>query len=126
MIDLKALADLASAGFTKTDIINMTKQTQQPQVQAPAQPIPQPAPPMPTSIEALISQGYRILPPEQPADISAQLNDLKNIIQLSNIQTAQNNMPQQESTEDILASIIEPPLPTLGNEPNGATFGRNK
>lgn len=123
MIDLKALADLAAAGFTKTDIINMTKQTPTMPTQTPPMPTQTP---MPASIEALISQGYRILPPEQPADISAQLNDLKNIIQLSNIQTAQNNMPQQETTEDILAHIIEPPLPQLGNEPNGATFGRIK
>lgn len=85
------------------------------------------------SLKALLDAGYQIVPPNQSAqsaqtgqtgnDIDATLRRVLNGMQSINVQNVQQ--PNQQSTDDILASIINPPLPDFGKEANGGFFKSN-
>ena len=92
---------LVKAGYTRDQIVAM----QTPAPPAPAEP---PAPPTPAEPEPPKPQGLEDLSQMLAAEF-AKLNDA---IVKANLQQAQQ--PPQESVDDILASIINPPQKQSG------------
>lgn len=90
---------LVKAGYTRDQIAAM---------QAPAEPPAPPAPPTPAEPEPPKPQGIEDLSQMLAAEF-AKLNDA---IVKANLQQAQQ--PPQESVDDILASIINPPQKQSG------------
>ncbi len=92
--------------------------TPQPQaVQTPVyytQPQPQPQP-QPQVVQTPVY--YPQMPQPQG---SSELDEIKKMIQMLNINsTGMTTVPQQETSADVIANIIAPPLPEYGAEPNG-------
>ena len=134
---LDNLITLISAGFTKEEIITMsgtaTQRAPQPQPQPQPHPQPQPQPhphPQPqlypqTQTPAQGVQGYAQQFPQMFPQAQAQaqaypqiseqndvLNALKSLtsaVQSNNVNLMQNTVPKQVTTEDAIASIINPP-----------------
>lgn len=105
MTHLEMLATLASAGFTKNDIAALARASQPAQKdqgpQFPVQPAPVPAPTQPTPAPA----------PAQPDfnKLLEELTGIKAALQGNNLANAQMPGGQPETTDDILAAIINPP-----------------
>lgn len=88
---------LVKAGYTRDQIAAMQAPAAPAPTPAPAEP---PAPPKPQGIEDLSQM------------LSAEFAKLNDAIVKANLQQAQQ--PPQESVDDILASIINPPQKTCG------------
>ena len=105
MTHLEMLATLAAAGFTKNDIVALERASQPAQKdqgpQFPAQPTPAPAPAQPTPAPA----------PAQPDfnKLLEELTGIKAAVQGNNLANAHMPASRPETTDDILASIINPP-----------------
>lgn len=98
---------LAGAGFSKQDIIKIAGT-----VSAPA---PAPAPiQTPTPASAPASAPVSVPEPEQDVfnqrmgDLDNRLDEITKLIQVGNLSNSQ--IPEPPTTEDILASIINPPV----------------
>ena len=96
---------LVKAGYTRDQIAAMQAPAEPPAPPAPAEP---PAPPAPADPEPPKPQGLEDLSQMLAAEF-AKLNDA---IVKANLQQAQQ--PPQESVDDILASIINPPQKQSG------------
>lgn len=135
---LDNLITLISAGFTKEEILTMsgtaTQRAPQPQPHPQPHPQPQPQPhpqPQPqfypqsyqqTQVQGV--QGYtqqfpQMFPQAQPQaqaqqigdqnDVLSALKSLTSAVQNNNVNLMQNAVPKQVTTEDAIASIINPP-----------------
>ena len=120
-MNIEQIIALTQAGFTKNDIMAMTGQNQQNQ-QIPAQNQQMPAqnPQMPVHNPQMQNtyyayNGYPQNMNQQSQQISEQndvLSALRNLtrsVQSNNVNMMQNQMPKQVTTEDAIASIINPP-----------------
>ena len=91
---LDNLITLITAGFTKDEILTMSGTATQPQ------PHPQPqANPQPQQIQQISEQN----------DVLSALKSLTSAVQSNNVNLMQNVVPKQVTTEDAIASIINPP-----------------
>ena len=99
---------LVKAGYTRDQIAAMQAQAEPPASPAPPAPAEPPAPPAPADPEPPKPQGIEDLSQMLAAEF-AKLNDA---IVRANLQQAQQ--PPQESVDDILASIINPPQKQSG------------
>ena len=115
---LEDIIALTQAGFTKDDIIAMSRQNQQMQVQNQQ---------MPVQNQQMVNGYYSYSGYPQNINQNSQQNDvldaLKNLtrsVQNNNVNMMQNQMPKQVTTEDAIASIINPP------NYEGLTDGRDK
>ena len=136
---LDNLITLITAGFTKDEILTMsgtaTQRAPQPQPHPQPHPHPQPQPqPQPqlytqnyqqTPVQG--AQGYtQQFPQAQPQlypqaqtqqipqigdqnDVLSALKNLTSAVQSNNVNLMQNTVPKQVTTEDAIASIINPP-----------------
>ena len=130
---------LTNAGFTKDDILAMSGQTQQMPVQTQQMPVQTQQMPvqnqqmpvqnqqMPVQNQQMINGYYSYSGYPQNINQNSQQNDvldaLKNLtrsVQNNNVNMMQNQMPKQVTTEDAIASIINPP------NYEGLTDGGNK
>ena len=99
---------LVKAGYTRDQIAAMQAPAGPPAPPAPPAPAEPPAPPTPAEPEPTKPQGIEDLSQMLAAEF-AKLNDA---IVKANLQQAQQ--PPQESVDDILASIINPPQKQSG------------
>ena len=141
---IEQIITLTQAGFTKDDIFamsgQMTVQTQQMPVQTQQMPVQTQQMPVQNQQMPVQNQQMQTPPYQQmingyysysgyPQNINqnSQQNDvldaLKNLtrsVQNNNVNMMQNQMPKQVTTEDAIASIINPP------NYEGLTDGRDK
>jgi hypothetical protein len=126
---LDNLITLISAGFTKDEILTMsgtaTQRAPQPQPQPQPQFYPQNYQQSQTPVQGV--QGYaQQFPQPQPQaqaypqtqqiqqiseqnDVLNALKSLTSAVQSNNVNLMQNTVPKQVTTEDAIASIINPP-----------------
>ena len=95
---LDNLITLITAGFTKDEILTMSGTATQ---RAP-QPQPQPQP-------QAYPQTQQIQQISEQNDVLSALKSLTSAVQSNNINLMQNAVPKQVTTEDAIASIINPP-----------------
>lgn len=135
---IEQIIALTQAGFTKDDIIAMSVQTQHMPVQTQKMPVqtqqmqtPQQIPvqtqQMPVQTQQMLNGYYAHSAYPQNINQQSQQNDvldaLKNLtrsVQSNNVNMMQNQVPKQVTTEDAIASIINPP------NYEGLTDGGNK
>ena len=104
---------LSNAGFTKNDIMAMCGQNQNQQMPVQNQQMPVQNQQMQNSYYAY--SGYPQNMNQQSQQISEQndvLSALRNLtrsVHSNNVNMMQNQMPKQVTTEDAIASIINPP-----------------
>ena len=91
---------LSKAGFTSEQIMQMSQVNQQPQVQQIQQPVMQPQVMQP-----------KVQQPDPFKQLFEQMTGIKQAIQSSNIQNSQMQVAAPQTTDDILASIIQPTKP---------------
>lgn len=108
---IQDILDLAKAGYTKDDIAKLTQA-------ADPQPVPekkaQADPP-----EKAPEKTPSPVPAEDPAmtAMQAQIDALKQMMQINNMLTVNQEAPKQRTVDDIFAEIINPP--TLNKENGG-------
>jgi len=115
---------LSKAGFTSEQIMQMSQVNQQPQVQQIQQPVMQPQvqqiqqpvmQPQVQQIQQPVMQPQVMQPKVQQPDpfkqLFEQMTGIKQAIQSSNIQNSQMQVAAPQTTDDILASIIQPTKP---------------
>ena len=126
---IEQIITLTQAGFTKDDIIAMSGQNQQMPVQNQQMPVQNQQMPvqnqqMQTPPHQQMINGYYAYSgyPQnsQQNDVLDALKNLTRSVQNNNVNMMQNQMPKQVTTEDAIASIINPP------NYEGLTDGRNK
>ena len=143
---IEQIISLTKAGFTKDDIIAMSGQTQQMPVQTQQMPVqtqqmPVQTQQMPVQTQQIpvqtqqmpvqtrqtpngyyVYSGYpqNINQPSQQNDVLDALKNLTRSVQNNNVNMMQNQMPKQVTTEDAIASIINP------SNYEGLTDGGNK
>lgn len=111
---------LSNAGFTKNDIMAMCGQNQNQQMPVKNQQMPVQNQQMPVQNQQMPNAyysygGYNQTINQQSQQISEQndvLSALRNLtrsVQSNNVNMMQNQMPKQVTTEDAIASIINPP-----------------
>ena len=123
-MDISEVIALSKAGFTADQIMQMSQaqafsQPQTPPIQQPVmvpQQMPQLMPQqMPQQMPQMIQQPAPAPAPEQqknPFDqLFEQMTGIKQAIQTSNIQNSQMTPAAPQTTDDILASIIQPTKP---------------
>ena len=105
---LETIATLAGAGFTKSEIVELLKQNQpeaKPEAKPEPQPKPQPEPQPKTQEKSEIEKLFESL--------GMKIDTLTGAIQKQNIQGMSYGSAHEETTDDILAKIINP---TTGKE----------
>ena len=133
---IEQIITLTQAGFTKDDIIAMSGQNQQMPVQNQQMPVQNQQ--MPVQNQQMPVQNQQMQTPphqqmingyyaysgypqnSQQNDVLDALKNLTRSVQNNNVNMMQNQMPKQVTTEDAIASIINPP------NYEGLTDGRNK
>ena len=113
---IEQIITLTQAGFTKDDIFAMSGQM-------PVQNQQMQTPPYNQMINGYYSySGYpqNINQNSQQNDVLDALKNLTRSVQNNNVNMMQNQMPKQVTTEDAIASIINPP------NYEGLTDGRDK
>jgi len=141
---IEQIITLTQAGFTKDDIIAMSGQNQQMPVQNQQMPVQNQQ--MPVQNQQMPVQNQQIQTPPslltyqqmpngyysysgypqninqntQQNDVLDALKNLTRSVQNNNVNMMQNQMPNQVTTEDAIASIINPP------NYEGLTDGGNK
>ena len=132
---LDNLITLITAGFTKEEILTMSGTATQRAPQPHPQPQPQPQPQLyPQSYPQNQGQGVQGYAPQFPQgypqaqtqaypqtqaqqarqigdqnDVMSALKSLTSAVQSNNVNLMQNSVPKQVTTEDAIASIINPP-----------------
>lgn len=99
---------LARAGFTREDIIAITRVNS-----APAPAAPAPAPTAPAPAPATPAAPAPAAPAPAPAAPANWMVQMEQMLQRHSIQQAEQ--PNPPSDDDILAAIINPPLKGDGN-----------
>ena len=140
---IEQIITLTQAGFTKDDIIAMSGQNQQMPVQNQQMPVQNQQMPvqnqqMPVQNQQMPVQNQQMQTPphqqmingyyaysgypqnSQQNDVLDALKNLTRSVQNNNVNMMQNQMPKQVTTEDAIASIINPP------NYEGLTDGGNK
>ena len=142
---IEQIIALTTAGFTKDDILAMNGQTQQMSVQTQQMPVQtqqmpvqthqtqqipvqtqqipvqqMPVQQMPNGYYAYSGYTQNMNQNSQQNDVLDALKNLTRTVQSNNINMMQNQMPKQVTTEDAIASIINPP------NYEGLTDGRDK
>ena len=114
---IQEILDLGKMGYTKEDIEKMGEDKQEPQKQEPQKQEPQKQEPQkqePQKQEPQKQEPQKQEPEPGNADTIAQLtesiNSLIASIQTANILKTNNHSGEDESAEEILGSIIMPPL----------------
>ena len=123
---LDNLITLISAGFTKDEILTMsgtaTQRAPQPQPQFYPQNYQQAQAPV-QGVQGYAQQFPQMFPQPQPQaqaypqtqqiseqnDVLNALKSLTSAVQSNNVNLMQNTVPKQVTTEDAIASIINPP-----------------
>lgn len=98
---------LAGAGFSKQDIIKIAGTVSAP---APA-PIQTPTPtsaPAPVSVPAQVPGNTQDVFNQRMGVLDNRLDEITKLIQIGNLSNSQ--IPEPPTTEDMLASIINPPV----------------
>ena len=115
---IEQIIALTQAGFTKNDIIAMCGQNQQMPVQNQNMPVQTPqmqlqTPQMQNTYYAYNGYPQNINQQSQQIsdqnDVLSALRNLTRSVQSNNVNMMQNQMPKQATTEDAIASIINPP-----------------
>ena len=130
---LDNLITLITAGFTKDEILTMSgtvaQRAPQPQPQpqpqfypqnyqqsqTPVQGVPGYAPQFPQGYPQAQTQAYPQTQAQQARqigdqnDVMSALKSLTSAVQSNNVNLMQNSVPKQVTTEDAIASIINPP-----------------
>lgn len=117
-MNIEQIIALTQAGFTKNDIMAMCGQNHQMPVQNQQMPVQNQQ--MPVQNQQMQNgyyayNGYPQNMNQQSQQISDQndvLSALRNLtrsVQSNNVNMMQNQMPKQATTEDAIASIINPP-----------------
>ena len=126
---LDNLITLIAAGFTKEEILTMSGTATQRAPQPQPQPQPQFYPQNYQQAQAPVQgvQGYTQMFPQAQAqpqlypqtqqiqriseqnDVLSALKSLTSAVQSNNVNLMQNTVPKQVTTEDAIASIINPP-----------------
>ena len=111
---IEQIITLTQAGFTKDDIIAMSGQTQQMPVQTQQMPvqtqqIPAQTQQMPNGYYAYSGYTQNMNQDSKQNDVLDALKNLTRTVQSNNVNMMQNQMPKQVTTEDAIASIINPP-----------------
>ena len=122
---LDNLITLITAGFTKEEILTMSGTATQRAPQPQPQPQPQNYPQTQAPVQGV--QGYtQMFPQAQPQtqaypqtqqipqiseqnDVLSALRSLTSAVQSNNVNLMQNAVPKQVTTEEAIASIINPP-----------------
>ena len=119
---LDNLITLITAGFTKDEILTMSGTQRAPQPQPQPQFYPQNYPQAQTPVQGV--QGYAQQFPQAQAqaqlypqaqqisdqnDVLSALKSLTSAVYSNNVNLMQNAVPKQVTTEDAIASIINPP-----------------
>ena len=115
---IEQIITLTQAGFTKDDIFAMSRQTQQMPVQT--QQMPVQTQQMPNGYYAYSGYPQNINQNSKQNDVLDALKNLTRTVQSNNVNMMQNQVPKQVTTEDAIASIINPP------NYEGLTDGGNK
>lgn len=100
---------LAGAGFSKQDIIKIAGTVSAP-APAPA-PIPTPTPasaPAPVSVPAQVPGNTQDVFNQRMGVLDNRLDEITKLIQIGNLSNSQ--IPEPPTTDDMLASIINPPV----------------
>ena len=98
------IISLAKAGYTKDDISRLTKAADpkpDPEKKAqenPPEKAPEPPAPAPAGDPAMTA-------------MQAQIDALKQMMQINNMLTVNQNAPKERTIDDIFAEIINPPMP---------------
>ena len=132
---IEQVIELTKAGFTKDDIIAMSGHTQQipvqtqqmsvqtqqmpvqtqqipvqtQQIPVQTQQIPAQTQQMPNGYYAYSGYPQNINQPSQQNDVLDALKNLTRSVQSNNVNMMQNQVPKQVTTEEAIASIINPP-----------------
>ena len=113
---IEQIIALTQAGFTKDDIFAMSGQTQQMPVQTQQMPVQTQQMPVQTQQMSVQTQqmpniyhAYGGYPQSQQNDVLDALKNLTRSVQSNNVNMMQNQVPKQVTTEDAIASIINPP-----------------
>lgn len=102
---IEDIISLAGAGFSKQDIIRIAGMVSTP-APAPIQtPTPAPAP-APASIP--IQNNAQDISNQRMGVLDNRLDEITRLIQVGNLRNSQ--IPEPPTTEDMLASIINPPV----------------
>ena len=118
---LEQVIALTQAGFTKDDIMAMCGQTQQTQqMPVQTQQMPVQTQQMPNGYYVYSGYPQNMKQNTQQNDVLDALKNLTRTVQSNNVNMMQNQIPKQVTTEDAIASIINPP------NYEGLTDGRNK
>ena len=116
------IVTLAKAGFTAEQIARLSAVQNTTQPTVPAAPVAQPTQPavptvptaQPTVPTALIAQptvpGQNPIPANSPDYILQAINNVNDTMR--QMQINMTNQPKPETTDDIIASIINPPMPS--------------
>lgn len=104
---------LSNAGFTKNDIMAMCGQNQNQQMPVQNPQLPVQNQQMPNAYysyggynQAINQQSQQI---SEQNDVLSALRNLTRSVQSNNVNMMQNQMPKHVTTEDAIASIINPP-----------------
>lgn len=106
MINVNDVIALAGAGFNKEEIGQIIKATSEPQVQQAAPQVQQAAPQVQTQ-QPITAPLPGTVEQDKPAWVDDLLKSVNNISHMSNI-AGMTTEVKQETTEDILANIINP------------------
>ena len=121
---IEQIISLTKAGFSKDDIFLMCGQTQQMPAQTQQMPVQTQQMPVQTQQTMQMHNGYYAYSgyPQnsQQNDVLDALKNLTRSVQSNNVNMMQNQVPKQVTTEDAIASIINPP------NYEGLTDGGNK
>ena len=104
---IEQIITLTHAGFTKDDIIAMGGQNQKMPVQNQQMPVQNQQ--MPNGYYPYLGYPQNINQNPQQNDVLDALKNLTRSVQNNNVNMMQNQMPKQVTTEDAIASIINPP-----------------
>lgn len=107
------IVTLAKAGFTAEQIARLSavQNTAQPTPPAvPPVPTPPAVPPVPTPPAVPPVQGQNPIPANSPDYILQAINNVNDTMR--QMQINMTNQPKPETTDDIIASIINPPMPS--------------
>ena len=112
---IEQIIALTQAGFSKYDILEMVShsQMQMPTQQMPTQQMPTQQMHMNTGFYSNSNYQQNINQQSQQIgeqnDVLSALKNLTRSVQTNNINMMQNQVPKQVTTEDAIASIINPP-----------------
>lgn len=105
------IVTLAKAGFTAEQIARLSAVQNTTQPTVPTAPVAQPTQPAVPTVPAVPPvQGQNPIPANSPDYILQAINNVNDTMR--QMQINMTNQPKPETTDDIIASIINPPMPS--------------